>query len=88
MTLRDRALVRICHELMNTKRTEAEIIDGVVRDTFYKRAEVSILYVEALQRIVNFLRNTEDGSHGRRKTQVKRRAGGLGAKRVRKKAGS
>lgn len=66
MSLREKVLARIGHELLNTRRTESQIIDGVVKDTFYTRHETCLLYLEVLQKIVESIRDTGGKRNGKR----------------------
>lgn len=72
MGLRDKVLARVAHELLNTGRDESQIIDGIVKDTFYTRQEACLLYVEVLQKIVDSIRKIGGESRGKRTKRRKK----------------
>lgn len=67
--IRDEILQRITQELLHTAKTEEEIIDGIVSDTYLNRYEASLLYVEAIINIVDTIR--EIGAKERQRKRKK-----------------
>lgn len=74
MDIRDSVSKRLTHEILFTKKTEEEIIEGIVEETYLSKWEVSLMYVEALQDIVDIVKKVgETNSEKKEKELTKKR---------------
>ena len=57
------ALRKAVHELLYGTKTSNKIIEGIVSDTYFNKLEASLIYVEALEKIVQTLREVGQKQH-------------------------
>lgn len=54
--IHESVLRRLTHEILFTKKTEDEIINGIAEDTYLNKYEISLMYIETLQNIVDVVK--------------------------------
>ena len=71
--VKEAILKRTVHELIYGTKTQDEIIEGIVSDTYFNKLEASLIYIEALEKIVQTLREVEQKQHEKEKQEKKRK---------------
>lgn len=70
MDIRDSVSKRLTHEILFTKKTEEEIITKIVEETYLSKWEVSLMYVEALQDIVDVVKKVGETNYEKKSKEV------------------
>jgi hypothetical protein len=69
--LRHVTLHKIVNELLYSRKTEDEILNEVIESTYFTKFEASLIYIEALERIVQTVRNIGDNKNETKKKKLK-----------------
>lgn len=69
--VRDSILRRTIKELLYTIKTKEKIIDSIVDDTYFSKTEAKLIYIEALEKILEILREIRKKEHEKEKQKRK-----------------
>lgn len=69
--VREEILRRTVHELIYGIKTSDEIIEGIVSDSYFTKLEASLIYIDALEKIVQTLREVGQKEHAKEKQAKK-----------------
>ena len=67
--VKEATLKKTVHELIYGTKTSDEIIEGIVSDTYFNKLEASLIYIEALEKIVLTLREVGQKQNAKRKSR-------------------
>lgn len=69
--LRQETLNRVVNELLYTRKSADDILDAVLEDTFYTKFEASLIYIEALEKIVQTVRSVGEENETKKQKSKK-----------------
>lgn len=69
--VKDTILRRVVYELLNSTKTSNQILEGIVANSYFNKLEASLIYIEALEKIVQTLREVGEKQRAKEK-QLKR----------------
>lgn len=69
--LKNKVLRTIIHQLVNTRYPKEKIIDNAVKSTYLTKKEVTEIYIEALDILIDIVRKTKIEKDEKKKARKK-----------------